>query len=372
MTSQESSGYGLSAVPDETRIPAPQLDYLPATLDDTSLRIGLIGAGGISEYHLRAYQTLGLEVTAICDIDLDRAKGRRDAFYPQAAVTNRFEEIINRDDVDIIDAATHPDPRRQIMETAILAGKHVLSQKPFVTDLDLGQQLVELADQHRVVLAVNQNGRWAPHFRYMLSAIRAGVIGPVSSVDFTLQWDHTWTIDTPFNDIHHLLLYDFAIHWFDMACAMLAPKSPERVFASVQRSSFQRGQPPYLGQVAIDFDGAQVRMGFNAEVIYGQEDRTVVAGQRGTLRADGPSLNEQRVRLWTEAGTSEAVLSGCWFDNGFQGTVAELIRAIQEDRPPENSARQNLESLALCFAAITSANSGQPIKCGSVRQLPMD
>ena len=50
-----------------------------------------------------------------------------------------------------------------MIETALAAGKHVLSQKPFVLDLDDGTRLADLADESGVVLAVNQNGRWAPH-----------------------------------------------------------------------------------------------------------------------------------------------------------------------------------------------------------------
>jgi hypothetical protein len=38
--------------------------------------------------------------------------------------------------------------------------------------------------------------------------------------------------------------------------------------------------------------------------------------------------------------------------------MAELLRAIEDEREPSNSARQNLRSLALCFAALESADSG--------------
>ena len=68
----------------------------------------------------------------------------------------------------------------------------MLSQKPFVLDLDQGEELVSLADKNGVKLAVNQNGRWAPHFSYIRNAIMNGLIGRVVSVDLSLQWDQTW------------------------------------------------------------------------------------------------------------------------------------------------------------------------------------
>ena len=51
-----------------------------------------------------------------------------------------------RDDIDVVDITTHPAERPPLIETALTAGKHVLSQKPFVLDLDVGRRLADLAD----------------------------------------------------------------------------------------------------------------------------------------------------------------------------------------------------------------------------------
>lgn len=366
----EQTGYGLSDVQQSDSIDAPALDYLPRPIDSPAPRLGLIGAGGIAEYHLRAYQKLGLDVVAICDINREQAVARQREFYPDARVVDDYRELLRDDSIEVVDVATHPAARVEIVRAALMARKHVLSQKPFVLDLDVGQELVDLADKQQVQLAVNQNGRWAPHFAYLLAAIQQGVVGSVASVDFSLQWDHTWTVATPFNEIHHLILYDFAIHWFDIATAFMDGAMAESVSASVRRTSYQQAKPPFLAQVALNYPNAQVRMGFNAHVQYGQEDRTIVAGERGTLRAFGPSLNEQQVQLWTAAGTAHPDLQGCWFENGFEGTMAELLYAIHHRVEPSNSAAKNLNSLAVCFAGIASANTGTPVRPGAVRQLP--
>ena len=108
----------------------------------------------------------------------------------------------------------------------------MLSQKPFVLDLDVGQELVDLADKCGVKLAVNQNGRWSPHFSYMRAAVADGLLGELSGIHMSVHWDHTWTEGTEFEKVRHLILYDFAIHWFDMVNCLLADKTPKRVFAS--------------------------------------------------------------------------------------------------------------------------------------------
>ena len=85
-----------------------------------------------------------------------------------------YREVFARDDIEVVDLAAHPEQRAGMFEGAIDAGKHILSQKPFVTDLDFGMRIVEKAERKGVRLAVNQNGRWAPHWSWIRQAIAAG------------------------------------------------------------------------------------------------------------------------------------------------------------------------------------------------------
>ncbi len=360
----EAGGYGLSGAGSGGAMMAPVMTYLPPRPRAYRPKIALIGCGGISEYHLRAYREMGLDVVALCDRDPARAEKRRAEFFPDAVVVADFRDVLRSREIEVVDVALHPAERVDVIESALRMRKHVLSQKPFVLDLAVGERLVALADAEGVRLAVNQNGRWAPHFSYMAAAIHAGVIGEVASVDFTLQWDHTWTAGTPFEAIHHLVLFDFGIHWFDMAARFMNGRRPERVWASVERTGFQKMQPPMLGHVVIDYPGAQVRLNFNGHVQHGQEDRTVVCGSRGTLRSCGPSLSEQTVVLHMADGAAQVPLVGTWFTSGFQGAMGELLGAIEENREPTHSARNNLGSLALCFAALASADRGAPVRPG--------
>lgn len=370
-TPPPASGYGLSGAMAGPRRAAPELPYLPPRPRCGRSGIGLVGCGGISEYHLRAYRTIGLDVVALCDRHHERAEQRRDAFYPAASVCANVAELLAREDVQVVDLATHPGGRVELVEAALHAGKHVLSQKPFALDLADARHLVDLAATSRRRLAVNQNGRWAPHFSYLNQAIRAGLIGSVASIDFTLQWDHSWTRGTPFEAIHHLVLYDFAMHWFDIASVFMGGRIPLTVCASVARSPGQTIRPPCLAQVVADYGDAQVRLSCNAHVRHGQEDRTVIGGVDGTLRSFGPSLTEQTVTLHLADGEASPSLQGNWFENGFQGTMGELLCAIEEDRAPSNDAGSVLSTLEFCFAAIASADAGgQPIVPGAVTRLP--
>ncbi|WOO41474.1 Gfo/Idh/MocA family oxidoreductase [Rubellicoccus peritrichatus] len=359
--------YGVSAEKSTGEVAAPALDYMPRVPESYKPKIGLIGAGNISSFHLTAYKALGLDVTAICDQFPKSAEAKQREFYPDAIVYTDYRKLLEDAAIEVVDITTHPDVRFEIIEAALRANKHVLSQKPFVTDLAQGRHLIDLAEKHGVKLAVNQNGRWAPHFRYMTLAVDQGLIGTVNTIDFSLQWDQTWIAGNEgFESIRHMVLYDFAIHWFDITCRIMKGRRPKTVYAAINRFAEQVYRPAALAHVVIDYDDAQVRMNFNAHNTYGEEDATTIAGTRGLLRSRGPRLTEQSVNLYTDAGQASPKLQGHWFENGFQGSMGELLCAIDEDREPEHSARDNLSSLELCFAALASADSGHSVKPGSV------
>jgi len=361
--------YGLGAEHGLRRIDAPILPYGPRGPRRYNPPIALIGCGGITQSHLHAYRKAGFDVVALCDTDASRAEARRKEFYPRAAVFTDYRDVLASKTIDVVDIATHADVRPAIIEAALKARKHVLSQKPFVTDLSVGKRLVDLADRQNVRLAVNQNGRWAPHFSYIRTAIARGLIGEPLAAHLSVHWNHDWTAGTPFDQVPNLVLFDFAIHWFDIIRTFLAGREPRRVFATAVRAAGQKAVPPLLAQALIEYDDAQASLAFDGFTKFGPMDQTYVAGTKGSLHSTGPNLGKQRVTLYTSRGCGSPKLAGSWFPDGFHGTMAELLRAIEEDREPSNSARDNLDSLALCFAACKGAATGKPQRPGNVLRI---
>jgi len=350
-------------------VAAPDLPYRPPTPKEYRPRIGLIGAGGIAASHLDAYRTAGWEVAAICNRTRAKAEAKAATFYPEARITDRYEDVLADPAIDVVDVTPHPADRLPILEAALRAGKHALSQKPFVLDIAEGARLADLAEAEAVRLAVNQNGRWAPHHAWMRAAVGRGLIGELQSCHVAIHWDHSWIIGTPFEDVPDLLLYDFGIHWFDLLTS-LAGDRVQSVVATATPARGQSGRAPLLAQAIVRLDGGQASLIFDGAAAHGPRDTTYVAGTAGSLLSEGPDLGTQSVTLTTAAGRARPALAGTWFNDGFRGAMGELLCAIEEDREPENGARGNLGSLALCFAAFQSARDGCEVTVGSVQRLP--
>lgn len=370
MPDENNDDYTIANKDPNQEIPAPELPYQPRDPKTYRPKIGMIACGGITHHHLTAYKNAGYDVAWLCDLRTERAERRQSEFFPDAKITTDYREVLADPEVAVVDIATHPQERLPLLEAALRAKKHVLSQKPFVTNLDNGERLVALADEMGVRFAVNQNGRWSPHFGYLREAVKAGAIGDLISAHVSVHWDHTWVKGTPFERIFDLVLYDFAIHWFDFLSTVLGDREVKRVYAMRSKSVDQEIEPPLLAQAVVEFEGGQASAIFDAGIRYGSQDRSYLGGTRGTLTSIGPDLGKQVVTLFTPDGKASPTLVGSWFPDGFHGTMGELLCAIEEDREPANSARNNLKSLALCYAAIASANDFQPKIPGHVRELP--
>jgi predicted dehydrogenase len=357
-------------VPEPAPSVIPDVPYLPVDSKHYRPGIGLIGCGNITRHHLHAYRKAGYHVACMCDVDEVRARARQSEYFPGADVCTDYREMLKRDDIEVVDVTTHPPERPPIIEAALQAGKHVLSQKPFVLDLDVGERLVELAERKGVKLAVNQNGRWAPHWSYARQAIGMKLLGDVTGVHLSVHWSHAWVAGTPFELVKHLILYDYAIHWFDITRCFLGGQKAKRVYASTARTPTQKIMPSLLGQALIEFDGAQATLSFDADTNYGRQDRTYVAGSQSSINSIGPSDKVQQLSLLTPGGIYQPELTGSWFSDGFRGTMGELLLSVEEKRPCSIAAADNLNSLALCFAAVASAERHEPVVPGSVRRLP--
>ncbi|MDE0307357.1 MAG: Gfo/Idh/MocA family oxidoreductase [Albidovulum sp.] len=344
--------------PELPRIPAPELDYRPPAPRKYSPKIALIGAGGIAGSHLDAYRDAGWDVAIIASRTLESAVARRNEFFPEAAATDDVAGVLSDPSIEVVDLTPHPEERAPLIESAIDAGKHVLSQKPFVSDLEEGERLASLAEDRGVKLAVNQNGRWSPHMAWMRNAVRSGLIGTPVGVHLAVHWDHSWIADTPFEKIEDLILYDFGIHWFDFLISLVGDRA-RSVRATKCFGTGQAAKVALFAQCIVELEGGQASLVFDGGTKFVTHATAFVGGTEGSLSSRGPDFGSQGVTLTTENGIAEPALEGSWFNDGFRGAMGELLSAIEDDRTPVNGVRENIESLRLTFAAAESSRTGQ-------------
>ena len=150
---------------------------------------------------------------------------------------------------------------------------------------------------------------------------------------------------------------------------LMGDRTPRWVFAAKTHSTGQLAEPDLLGAALVQYEHARGVLSFDGDARFGHRDSALVSGSLGMLVSEGPDSKRQQVTLYNADGVGAAQLTGMRFPDGFHGTMGELLTAIEEGREPSHSARNNLQSLALCFAAVASAERQEPVKPGSIRRL---
>jgi predicted dehydrogenase len=275
-------------------------------------------------------------------------------------------------------AATNPDAvlvttllpgHLPVARAALLAGKHVLVEKPFARNLADARTLVQLAARRRLVLMVSQNYRFFPAVQAVAGLVRRSALGELGQVWIDFRRYSPVRLNVPYP--HHVdeqpLLVDMSIHHFDLLRHILGKEAKQvSCYAWNPRSSGFKGPPtamasivfeggtvasyrgswispgsstPWAGSWRMDFEGGEIVWTSRGEDSGPAE--VVVVQRRGKAAETLAMPAMKRIDRWA--------------------TLAEFAAAVRNRREPLSSGRDNLGTLALVRAAVESAALGKPV-----------
>jgi predicted dehydrogenase len=334
--------------------------------------VAILGCGTIAQSaHLPAYQQHGVGVTGVWSRSSTTTATVQERFPFVGRVYASAEELLADPEVMYVDLATGPEGRLTWLEAAIEAGKHVLTQKPLTLsagDLARLPEVLAKADAVGVRIAVNHNGRWAPPWRATTLLLRQGLIGEVVGVTHLHDKALPPLTGTPFDDVPHMLLTDYLLHWVDITRTWLAVSSEgdiSSVRASDSRVPGQAHDARNPWSATLDLTattGATATLRIAGNVVSSEPGCPFwVHGTTGTLRGS-VLLDSDRLEYDDGERRTPVPLSGAWFVDGFASAMGELMCAVDEGRQPENSAADAARSVLLVLAARESAErNGAPV-----------
>jgi predicted dehydrogenase len=223
-----------------------------------AVRLGIIGAGRISHQHMRAFEAIPeAEIAALADVSEENIALLTEAF-PQlrsAEAYRDYREML-KGDLDGVLIATPHALHYEHVKAALLAGKHVLCEKPFVTQPAQARELIDLArGQHRILMLAYQNTRLWP-YRYAHDQIAAGNLGEILyyGSQITQQWSARggWRLSAALGEGG--MLVDTGSHFVDIMLYLTGMR-PETVAAM----SDNDGQEiDIINGAVIRFNGGRV------------------------------------------------------------------------------------------------------------------
>jgi predicted dehydrogenase len=142
--------------------------------------VGLVGCGLISEAHLKAWATTpGFAVKGVLDTNRDQATKRASQFGI-GTIYDRLDQLIG--ECDVVDVCTPPSSHASIAEQAIAGGRHIVMEKPVVTDVSDWDRIAPRAREAGTKLAVIHNAKFLDSVQLAKRWVDEGRIGDVLRV----------------------------------------------------------------------------------------------------------------------------------------------------------------------------------------------
>ncbi len=147
---------------------------------DSPARIGLIGAGGMAEYHVAGFRKAGAEIVAIADPDSNAAEAAA-AKFDVTQVYDSAEEMLARAKLDAVSVITPNRFHCPLVLQALKAGKSVFCEKPPALNAREAAQMMRAAKKAKRLLMFDFNNRARPEAQAMKAAIVRGDVGRINS-----------------------------------------------------------------------------------------------------------------------------------------------------------------------------------------------
>lgn len=343
------------------------------------VRFGIIGTGVIGPWHARAIEACeDAELAAVADVAVDKAKALAKE-HGDAASYADFREMIARDDIDAVSICTPSGLHGEAAIAAAQAGKHVLCEKPLETTVEKIDAMINAARENSVKLGGVFQWRTYPVSIKAREAVQSGVLGKMVLGDAYLKyyrsqdyydsagWRGTWEFDGGG------ALMNQGVHGVDLLLWIMG--DVESVFARTA---------PLLRKIEVE-DTAVAALKFKSGAFGviegttssnpGEESMLSLHGDKGTI-----IMNESKFLRWavaeeegqhaeekeemkqvegeTKTGVSDPTEIGI---RGHMIQVADMVKAIREDRDPMVTGESARKSVQLITAIYESSRTGQEV-----------
>lgn len=223
------------------------------------LKLALIGCGDIARFTaFFARLNPGIDPVACCDVSTERAEkfGRR---HKIREIYSDYDELLNHSAVDAVYLAVPHDCHAAMIKRAIAAGKAVLCEKPITRTYAEGVEIVRLAEENGIKLAVNYQYRYDAAGYRLARAVQAGALGELRYGRINIPWrrKQQYFQDAPW---HQSLaragggtLLTQGSHFLDLALWACA-SNPLRVTGVVTRQVFKQVEVEDLAMGIIELE----------------------------------------------------------------------------------------------------------------------
>lgn len=280
------------------------------------IKAAVIGTGFIGPVHIEALKrNAGVDIVAVVSDQLDRANDLA-AMYAIPKVYADWKRLADDRDVEVVHNCTPNNLHFEINKAMLLAGKHVVSEKPLTLTSTESAELVKLAREKKAVTAINFNYRFYPLMQHARAMVQKNELGEIYLIygHYLQDWlfyetDYNWRLETGISGDSRAVA-DIGSHWCDLMQFITGSKI-KRVFADLATIHQTRQRPK---QAVDTFKGKETAAPneFEAVFIKTEDVGSVLVqfenGSRGVFTVSQVSAGRKN-RLWFEIDGSKKALA---------------------------------------------------------------
>ncbi len=333
---------------------------------DIKLNVGVVGLR-MGKHHVRGLVDKGIDVAAICDIDVEWMNSVGDELgIPAEKRFTDWRELLKIDEMNAVLIITPDQLHREMSEEFLKAGKHVMCEKPLALTREDMSAIVKAANSANTKFMVGQICRFTPAFVKAKELITEGKIGEVYFIESEYAHDyakildgtHSWRSDP----LRHGVVGG-GCHAVDLIRWLVG--DPIEVFAY--------GSHKLLPQVTYDdatisvlkFDNGVIGKVFvSTGCKRNYTMRTLIYGTKGTIICDNTSDTMQLFTIGADGIMADKDPEIIPIDIKNHNVVREFevfADHIINDTPVAMSAEEGAKSIAACLAIVESAKTGKPV-----------
>lgn len=328
--------------------------------------IGIIGCGTISQTYLKNLTSKFsiLEVIGVSDIIPERSKAKAEAFGVRQ-MTN--EEIYACDEIEVVVNLTNPTSHYEVSRDALLAWKHVYSEKMAAVTLEEADELCALAQKNSLYYTVAPDTFLGGGLQTCRKIIDAGLIGePRTASAFLMRGVYLWFPHAENNFLSLLpgggIPFDMGGYYLAALVNMLGPLKRVTGFTRQVDQVFQNVSSPRFGQTehidtinmmsaSLEFSSGVIGSMTTSTEGFPFPQRLEVHGTEGALICPDPNTFGGPVLLYRKSASlqepHEIPLTHGYFEGCNRGLgVADLCWALENSRGPRLTLGYH------CFEAI--------------------
>jgi predicted dehydrogenase len=357
------------------------LEGWAATREDKKLLVAVIGCGSVSNRYIpQLLSSKLIEVVSLCDIKPERAVAQNKQYKVNAKTYGSIEEMLKGVPFDMMVTLTDMQAHGMLNKQALMAGKHVWSEKPMANTYAEGKALLDLAKSKNLRLWGAPAVVNSPQFAFMSKTIQEGKLGRIAAAHG--QYGHTgpnWS--SFFYEKDGGSMPDLGVYNMATLTGLLGPARSVVAMTSIvnpERTIDEKGKIKVVAednaQVLLEHDKgvlSHIMCGFNYFDPHGHEAGSQslhsiqIYGDYGNMRLIGYDWETNGVWLdnsWDKPAQLMSTDKGGYeWQEGARVTGESIITGIE----PKINVEHALHVLEIIEAARKSQETGMRIKLQS-------